>query len=342
MKKAFQKSLLVAAVSATLATASFAMEIGSTNLLFPFVTTNTGAFTFITLNNGGASNVGGAHHYIYGMKATGAANSVGCEHQDGNGSLTPNDVMQFDITGVTKIETAAYLNNGDTNNSFPYTGGAGKQGFLIVNSNGLSGDTLYGSAVIVDTSTGLRMAYATGGLSTNDATPADFTANNVGVAGGAEVANSGIVTTVGGVAGNGNHMLTWYASPQITSSWYVVPLGLETAMSPSAAIGGIAASYSMFNSAGTLGGAYDMKEAFTSGSQAASVKCTGLLTRDLMLQPGALANTAKGGWALLGQSNVTAANNLGAIADKSLVYQIQSTNVIAGTTNTFINRANHR
>jgi len=342
MKKTFQKSLLVAAVSAALGTAAFAMEIGSTNLIFPYVSTGASAYTFLTVNNGGAVNVGGAMHFTYAMKAQSAANSVGCEHQDGNGSLTVNDVLQFEMSN--KVNLVTTLANGDTNNSFPYTGGADKHGFLILNSNGvgLSGDTLYGSAVVVDTASGLRLAYSTQGLNTDSAANADFTANNTALLGGPEVANSAVVTTVGAVAGNGNHLVTWYKAPTVATSWYVVPLGMEAAMSPSGSIGGVTASYSMFNSAGALGGAYDMKEAFTSGGLATSVRCIGSITRDLMLQPGALANTANGGMALLGTSNVIALNNLGAVADKSLVYSNQTTSAINNASANFINRVNHR
>jgi len=334
MKKTFQKSLLAAAVLAS--TASFAAEIGTTNLLFPFVSSGSSAFTFLTINNGNTTvgNAGGAMHFIYGMKASTATNGTGCEHSDGNGTLTANDVTQFEMSNKVNVTTS--LANGDTNGGFAWTGGADKSGFLVVNSNGLSGDGLYGSAVVVDTATGLRMAYSTQGLNTTNALPADFSIDNTAVVGGPEAASSAIVA--GG--GHGNHMVTWYKSPDVTSSWYVVPLGLETLMSPSAAIGGIAASYSMFNTAGTLGGAYDMKEAFTSGSLAAAVTCTGLVTRAQMLQSGALANSNLGGMALMTTAITAAAS--GGTADKSLVYSVQSTNLIAGGTQNFINRVAHR
>ena len=331
MKKTFQKTLLAAAVLAS--TASFAAEIGTTNLLFPFVSSGASAFTFLTINNGGPANAGGAMHFIYGMKAATALNGTGCEHSDGNGTLTANDVTQFEMSNKVNVTTT--LANGDTNGGFAWTGGADKQGFLIVNSNGLSADTLYGSAVVVDTASGLKMAYSTQGLNTDSALPADFSVNNTGVAGGPEAANSLAIGT-----GHGNHMVTWYKSPDVTSSWYVVPLGLETLMSPSAAIGGIAATYSMFNTAGTLGGAYDMKEAFTSGSLAAAVTCTGLVTRAQMLQSGALANSNLGGMGLLATTITAAAS--GGLVNKSLVYSVQSTNLIAGGTSNFINRVDRK
>jgi hypothetical protein len=333
MKKTFQKSLLAAAVLAS--SASFAAEIGTTNLLFPFVSSGSSAFTFLTISNGNGTvgNAGGAMHYIYGMKASTATNAAGCEHSDGNGTLTANDVTQFEMSN--KVNVATSLANGDTNGGFAWTGGADKSGFLIVNSNGLSGDGLYGSAVVVDTASGLKMAYSTQGLNTTNALPADFSIDNTAAVGGPEAASQ---LAIG--AANGNHMLTWYATPGVTSSWYVVPLGLETLMSPSAAIGGIAASYSMYNTAGTLGGAYDMKEAFTSGSLPAPVVCTGSLTRALLLQSGALANSNLGGMGVLATTITAAAS--GGTTNKSLVYSVQSTSLLAGGTSNFINRVTHR
>jgi len=336
MKKTFQKSLLVAAVAASLGSAAMAAEIGTTNLLFPFVSSGASAFTFITVNNGGPANAGGAMHFTYGMKAATATNGTGCEHSDGNGTLTANDVTQFEMSGKVNVATA--LANGDTNGGFTWTGGADKQGFLIVNSNGsapaLSNDVLYGSAVVVDTASGLRLAYSTQGLNTDTNPVADFSLNNTALAGGPEVAN----TVVGTV--NGNHVVTWYATPGVSTSWYVVPLGLETSMSPSGAIGGIAGSYSMYNSAGTLGGAYDMKEVFTSGSLSSAVVCTGNVTRAQMLQSGALANSNLGGMALLSTSVAAAAS--GSLANKSLVYSVQNTSLIGTGTSAFINRVTHR
>lgn len=335
--KFFQKSLIAAAVVVASA-ASFAAEIGTTNLLFPYVSSGSSAYTFLTINNGGPANLGGAMHFSYGMKANTAANATGCEHSNGNGTLTPNDVTQFEMSN--KLNLATELANGDTNGGFPWTGGADKQGFLIVNSTGagLSGDTLYGSAVVIDTASGLRLAYSTQGLNTTAAANADFSINNTGVVGGPETASS--LGATGGLTGNANHMVTWFASPTVTAGWYVVPLGFESAMTPSGSIGGITASYTMVNSAASLGGAYDMKEAFTSGSQPASVRCAGIVTRADMLQSGALANSNKGGMALLTTTSpIVAADKT--VADKSLVYSAQTTAALGGSS-TFVNRVTHR
>ena len=339
MNKTFKKTLLVAAVAALSASASMAAEVGTTNLLFPYVSSGSSAYTFLTVGNGGTTNTATTVHFVYGMKAATAANSTGCEHGDGNGTLTASDVMQFEMSGKVALPTA--LANGDTNNSFPWTGGADKVGFLMLNNQASNGDQLYGSAVVVDTASGLRMAYSTQGYNTDSAANPDYTINNSGAAGGPEPLNNVDVTATGLTGYSSNHVVSWYATPTVTSSWYVIPLGTEAKMSPSSAIGGVVGTYSMVNATADTGGAYDMKEAFSSGGLSTAVTCYGSVTRDLMLQSLALANTAKGGWAGLA-SNVTTASSGGVNPNHSLVYSVQTTSAINGSASNFINRVTHR
>ena len=54
MKKSFQKTLIAASVGAVMVAASMGAHAGTpgtTNLLFPYVTTQAGAFTFISIVN---------------------------------------------------------------------------------------------------------------------------------------------------------------------------------------------------------------------------------------------------------------------------------------------------
>jgi len=349
MKKTFQKSLLVAAMGAA-ALASTAVNAGSygtTNVFFPYITTAFSAFTFITLAGVGA---GGAAHYRYAMKSTTAANSTGCEHQDGNGTLTANDVLQFEVSN--KLNVATGIGSGDvTGTSYPFTGGANKHGYLIVNTAvpGGSLQNLYGEAVIVDTATGLRMAYTTGGLNTDGAANPDFSINNTGVAGGPEAAPTFVPS--GFVAPKGTNVVTWYrdGAAFVTTSWFVVPLGATLEMTPAGAVGGLIAGYNMGDSAGAAGqnGAYDVNEAFHSGSIRTDVRCIGVITRANMLQPGALANTTTGGTAHLSTYNQLVAGDgapaggTAATPSKSLVYKMQSSPLVGGGS-TFISRESIR
>ncbi|MES2949205.1 MAG: hypothetical protein V4858_11765 [Pseudomonadota bacterium] len=343
MNKTFKKTLLVAAVAALSASASMASETGKTNLMFPYVSSGANAYTFLTISNGGTQSTAATVHFIYGMKATTATNATGCEHGDGNGTLTANDVLQFEMSNKLNLVTA--LANGDTNNSFPWTGGADKAGFLLLNNDGpapIAGqNSLYGSAVVVDTASGLRLAYSTQGFNTDSSQAPDYTINNTGVAGGPEPLNGATPTATGLTTASLNHQLTWYATPTVSTSWFVIPLGTEALMSPSSSVGGVTGSFSMTSSDGATGGAYDMKEAFSSGALSTTVTCYGTITRDLMLQSTALANSAKGGMASLA-TTVTTASSGGVNANKAMVFQNQSTTAINGSATNFINRAAHR
>lgn len=352
MKKAFQKSLLVAAmgVAALASTTANAGSYGTQNVFFPYITTASTAFTFITLANNGTGAAGIAH-YRYAMKATTAANSVGCEHQDGNGTLTLNDVLQFEVGNKVNVATA--LATGDTTGTaYPFTGGNDKHGYLMVNTTGAgrSGQTIYGEAVIIDTATGMRMAYTTGGLNTDNAADPDYTLANTGIAGGPE--SVPVFVPSGSVDPKGTSVVTWYKAANVTTSWFVVPLGTTLEMTPAGAVGGVIAGYNMGDSAGAAGqnGAYDLNEAFHSGSIRTDVRCIGVITRANMLQPGALANTANGGTAhlstynrLAGTDGAPAGGTAAALLqrDKSLVYKLQSTSLVGGASS-FISRESAR
>jgi hypothetical protein len=216
---------------------------------------------------------------------------------------------------------------------------------LIVNNN-TSNNPLYGEAIVIDSSSGLRMVYSSQSLSTTGAADPDFGTDNAGAAGGPLVASTVVAPGVGNTITHGANIVTWMnagttAAPIVNTGWYVLPLGLQSEMTPSGVIGGLIASYSMTDTLGAAGqyGAYDMVEGFTSGAVKTPVRCTGYITRANMLQDGALSNTAKGGMAsLLSFNAVTAAASedlaggaalgTGGVAaagpNKSLVYKIQS------------------
>jgi len=336
MKKTFQKSLIAAAVGVTMSGA-FAASVGTSNILFPYISTGANAVTLITLVNGGTATV---PTYRYAMKAIGAANSVGCDHQDGTSALTANDVVQFEVSNKFVANTA--FANGDTSVGYQYAGGANKQGFLVVNAgatvNGAAGNTLiYGEAIVIDAASGLRLAYSSQGLNTdfNAANP-DFTVNDAGATGGPVAA--AVVSPSGSTqnTAHGTNVVSWLNSAAVTTSWYVVPLGTQAEMTPSGVIGGLTAAYSMTDGLGNGGqfGAYNMTEAFQSGGQLSTVRCIGAIARSDVLMPGVVTATAAGGTANLvtynnAVSTVNTADGAPAggtsqTAHKSLVYKVQS------------------
>lgn len=359
MKKMFQKSLLAAAVLA--GTTAFAADVGQSNLMFPYITTSATGFTFITITNrlanlvnpdmaAGNGAIGVPMHFAYGVKATSAANSTACIHADGMASTTANDVLQFEV--ADKVNMAAI--NGDTTSTYyPYTIND-RHGFLIVDADpawyGAPATTrLYGEAVVIDTLSGLTTAYSAKGLNTTTSGVGNgnYTINNVGVAGGPEVATAGAGGVLVSAVGNhGVNPVTWLADSVATSSWFVVPLGTQNEMTPSGG-GGLTAGYNMFSDLYVQSGAYDVNEAFHSGATRTDVRCVGVINRGLMLSEMSALNTKKGGTANLVTFNVTTAGGVtqdGAPAGgtaqtphKSLVYKIQNSSAL-GTAKTTVHR----
>ncbi|MGV8803662.1 MAG: hypothetical protein ACWA6Y_01710 [Polaromonas sp.] len=339
MKKSFQKTLIAASVGGLLAVASMSASAinanGTTNLLFPYVNTATSAYTFVTVVNRGDGNAAGNYHFYYGTKAIGAANSGDCDHQDGLATTTANDVMQFEVRKALDLPTIF----GDTTSKpYYYTGGTGRNGFLIVNSAAADNPaainaSLYGEAVVIDTASGLRMAYSSDNLQTLGATAnSDFSIGNVGPgAGGPETGNS--FDANGDAVNDAVHMVSWYQTPTVSTSWFVAPLGLRSEMTPSAG-GGLTGTYNMYDSSFAQTGAYDNNENFNSGAKPTSVKCVGVIQRSDILFPGALANTNNGGFSNLA---TTAVATDGAEDNKSLVYKVQSTSAV-GSASTFVSR----
>ena len=96
-----------------------ALAQNSAAVLFPFVTTETGKFTFITIKNTGSSTAGtpiAAYHFTYAMKAAPIVNKAECEHFDGDAVTTPADMMIFEVGGkvTTDAGTSALFEGGLT------------------------------------------------------------------------------------------------------------------------------------------------------------------------------------------------------------------------------------
>lgn len=332
MKKSFQKNLIAASVGAALAAGSMvasAGTTGTTNLLFPYVTTATGSYTFISIATQKGTAVANPVHFTYAMKATSAANSAACTHLDGDATMTRNDLMQFEIQGKVDMQTSF----GDTTSTpklFPNTAAAANQnGMLIVNNASGSvygsGATyvdgiLYGEARIISTATGLAAGYSTDDLHT---TAAVGNAVNFAVAGGPD---GGLSTKV----------ISWFPDPTVSTSWFVEPLGTELAM---AFNGNLAASYQVQDATATqaavgVGGHYNNNEGFQSSTAIASVTCMGTFDRASLLGALNAPWSANGGWGNFVSINPT---TLAFVGQQSLVYKMESTTALGGTVS-FITR----
>ena len=275
-------------------------------LLFPFVTTETGKFTFITITNDGAGGAFGTPvgapanniHFTYAMKPVPIANTGGCVHFDADGSTTATDMMIFEVNrkvtgpgGTTVLfepGVGAPLTSAPV--AFPV---ADNQGFLIVEPNAPTGAFLFGTAAVVDTANGLTASYSTNFFTSNaNAGPnPDFTA----IDGGADGAGPPI--GVGGVSFAGLKNFTWYPTSVVTSSWFILPLSSRANMAPAGG-GGIrwaGRAISDHLPSPNIQGAYDLDERFFSGGNVVRVRCFGVLTRASFLNGASDISTAGGG-----------------------------------------------
>jgi hypothetical protein len=319
MNNSFKKNLIAASVGAVLAAGSFAANAGTpgtSNLLFPYVTTATGSYTFISIVAQNGTAVPTPVHFTYAMKATSAANSATCTHLNGDATMTANDLMQFEIQNKVNMATTF----GDTTSVpkyFPNTAAAANQhGILIVNNNAGgaygSGATyvdanLYGEARIISTATGLAAGYSSDDLHTTAAANPNFA-----LAAGPD----GAVST---------KVISWFPDPTVSSSWFVVPLADEVSM---AFNGNVAATYQVRDNTAAFGGHYNNNEGFQSSTATASVTCLGTFDRASLLGPLNAPWSANGGWG----------NFVGTVgAANSLIYKMESTSALGGATS-FITR----
>mgnify|MGYP003574343281 CR=1 FL=1 len=330
MSVKFKKLAVASAVSASLGFAGMAQA--EVSLLFPYITTGTTAYTFISIyhdadRNTAAGNlhpVGApphaarTHHLYYGFKTVGAAATAACTHRDFPVSVTQGALLQFEVGGKLNLVTefadpAGYGTQlALANNQLP----ANSEGFLIVeNATGVADvvdETRRGEAAVIDTATGLATAY-----------PA--------IQGAQTVVNDGLFAAVVPTI---EYVTSWYPRNIVTTSWYALPTGARTAMTPNGG-GGIRASINPVTNHQNVG-AYSRAENYTSGSLQNNLRCFGTFNVDNLL--GAPFNT--GGWmtvaataqnATFTTAPVVAADGAGSSGDQPFaLWKIQSTSAVGG------------
>ncbi len=356
MKKTFQKTLIAASVGAALVSAGVASHAGgtpgTTNLLFPYITTKAGAYTFISISNqaGTASDfttTSGSQpptlHFTYSTKAVGANKDDKCNHTDGDGTTTVNDLMQFEVQNKIDLPTL-FGDRTSTPKYFPAGAtGLNQEGFLVVNnlrgaSYGAASNytslRLYGDARIIDTTTGLFFGYSTDDLHTdeNDAAFRPIFSSNTGPA---------------GMSDNEDKVLSWFPTAPVTTSLYIVPLSNETDMSFSSNVRthyrligadlkqGVRAGDPVVSS--NFGGHYNNNEAFQSHELFAGVTCFGVIQRKDLI--GALSDSwsTNGGWGVL-QAVMPPANSAYIPSKKAFVYKFETTSAVNGQPQSFMSR----
>jgi len=280
-------------------------------LLFPFITTETGKLTFITIKNDGSGAFGGPPpnavlHFTYAMKPVPILNRTACLRFDGDAGTTDVDMMIFEVSrkvvgpgGTTVLfEPGVSAPTTSLPVAFP---SANHVGFLIVEiTNRVASAFLFGTATVVDMASGLAFSYSTNFFTSSVSPNPDFSAIDGGrYSGGAPVGP-------GGVGFSGFKAASWYPTSMVTTSWFVLPLGDRSTMAPPG-LGGIrlglrtATDHVPRNAQG----AYDLDERFFSGGKSVSVRCFGLITRSDFLQAAADVSTAGGGFTFLASNGST-------------------------------------
>jgi hypothetical protein len=292
MKKTFQKTLVAAVVaSASLMAHAGGGTPATDNLLFPFITTKASAQTFLSIvarDTTGAQPVGTAIpvHITYTTRPLASGT---CSHYDGDMGMTSNDQMTFEISNRTLVN-AATADTTSTPVQLP-ANATDRVGFAIVNNNNLGAYgtgaayadyPLYGEVRIIDTATGLYLGYTTNDLHTTASGNPDFAAA-AGTGPDASLAPALFPHKV----------LSWFSTGAVDTTWYVLPLGTETAM---AFANSTTITYQVQNSNQTAGGHYNNNEVFRSSTATFTAPCLGTVNRSTLLDPIVATHSVNGGW----------------------------------------------
>lgn len=310
------------------------------SVLFPFITTEAGKFTFIMVtNDGSASGFTGVLHFSYATKAVPAGGVVaidrtaGCAHFDGDGTTTRGDAFIYEANGKVQTDAPSFvLFEGaapTTSSALPLLA-SGQAGFLII-SEPLGTDAyLYGWETVVDSASGLTWTTST-----------DFLTAGTAFLGDTDPLGdfSRIDGSLGGFADR--KFTSWYPTSIVTPSWFVLPLSSGSTMAPTGG-GGIrrairtSVDHGIGGVAADTQGAFDLDEQFFSGGKTVTVRCFGFFTLADLLQPGVVAATAGGGQLSVIKTSATVGTDVfdpGAY----LLYRVMSTTALGGTKTT-INR----
>lgn len=312
----FKKLAVASAVSAALGMAGTAQAENS--LLFPFVTTDANAYTFVSIwqdpsNDtwpaGAPPHAAVTYHMYYGTKATTAAQTAACSHLDFPVQTTRGALLQFEAG--TKMNLISDFSDpvgygstlNDPNNKLE----ANQQGFLIVEYQaGLNPATvaepvadnnmrrIYGEASIVNTATGIALAYKAKDARADTDPNWGLLRNHNGDAYQAqEVAGA---VAAGNFLAPAEFTTSWFprelgGSPLVSSSWYVLPLDTRTSMTPNLG-GGVRASIQPGTNWANPG-AFGRAESYTSGSSTNRLRCFGTFSVADLFGP---TKFATGGW----------------------------------------------
>lgn len=325
MHKHLLKKSVTAALMAGGLVGLAAQPVHADSLLFPYLNTDAGTFSFVTIANEGLNEFATLTGYRlnYGHKPNPVNNTNGCTDFDFTVNSTPGDVMTFEVNGKVTEPNGVLFEGGaaaPVTSVVPFSLVAGQTAFLGVTPIGTNGAAemptrieLWGWAEVISTSTNMTLAYSTHNTGVNGSVNPNFALSDVG---------------------NTWHRWSWYPTAMVTTSWYVLPLGpLQTMLG-----GGIRTLVQGTNGIG-LGGAWDRDERFVSAGRIGILRCLGFLTRADVLTPGAVAATNDGGYLYAESFGATVVAGDTYNGNQQLNYRVQTATAATGLApRTAINR----
>lgn len=297
MLKAQQNLSVLLAAGSLLGLGAAAREAVADSILFPYLSTQPGVLSFVTVINDGRGQMSAvvSYQFTYGYKAVPVAPRAGCTAFDAPVTTTPADMMTFEVGGRIGDGQPLFESEGDTSGfgpgkltstSLPLTA-ANTIAFLIVDFPAASGvgapddaddsniARLFGWAEVIDPAANLTLAYSTHDFLNDANAAADF---------------SNLSGSVAAVA--------WQSAAVVTTSWHVLHLGAKDAMFTDGGIRGAVEA----GRGGMRAAAYDRDENPFSGSRSTPVRCFAIITRGDILTATTAAATDNGGWTYLGAS----------------------------------------
>ncbi len=300
MQKFMKKNMPATLVAGSLLSlGAVSQEAAADSILFPYLSTQTGVFSFVTIVNDGLGQMSrvSLYQFTYGYKPSPVNQRQGCTHFDSPVTTTPADMMTFEVGSKIGGGQPLFETAGDTfgfgpgkltSTSAPLSA-ANSIAFLIVDGNTgvFSGmdDTqgvtdsnvarLFGWAEVIDSAANMTLAYSTHDF-LNDANSA------------AQFQN--LSSTVAA--------LSWYSAAVVTSSWHVLHLDTPASMIPAAG-GGIRGTVAAGANLGTIA-AFDRDENPISGIRNKPIRCFAIITRGDIMAATTVTATDNGGWTYLG------------------------------------------
>ena len=305
------------------------------DILFPFITTEAGKFTFVQIINDGspffvapAAAYIPSYHLTYATKVVPAgglsavSKTDGCEHFDGDVTTTLQDQMIFEAGGKVQTDPPSFvLFEGAapvTSTALPLLVPA-RVGFLIVSQPATNDAFIFGWASVIDAASGLAWTYSTDWLTSG------FAGDPAG----------GDFSRIDGSAAFADRKFTaWYPTSIVSPLWYLVPLSAGTTMAPSGGGGirrAIRTSVDHGSLAGTAG-AFDLDEQFFSGGKDLGIRCFGFFVQADLLQPGVVAATLGGGHFSTIPTTITGPPDF--TPGAYLLYRIMTTTALGGAKTT--------